>query len=135
MKKRIMAVMLSVFLLTGNIPVTAAENTETIEMSDASETDATEAADGSTEEDTSAGNTENTDDTQQNTGENTEKTPPFAVQAEEFLYFLQMMLPQQLFRLFPQLIADGLDHYRLFHQIRQGRLQLRLHDGLIGQVC
>ena len=56
MKKRIMAVMLSVFLLTGNIPVTAAENTETIEMSDASETDATEAADGSTEEDTSAGN-------------------------------------------------------------------------------
>ena len=47
MKKRIMAVMLSVFLLTGNIPVTAAENTETIEMSDASETDATEAADGS----------------------------------------------------------------------------------------
>ena len=50
MKKRIMAVMLSVFLLTGSIPVTAAEeNTEEIEMSDASETDYTEAADGSTE--------------------------------------------------------------------------------------
>ena len=49
MKKRIMAVMLSVFLLTGSIPVTAAEeNTEEIEMSDASETDYTEAADGST---------------------------------------------------------------------------------------
>ena len=72
MKKRIMAVMLSVFLLTGSIPVTAAEeNTEEIEMSDASETDYTEAADGSTEEDTSAGNTENTDDTQQNTDGNT----------------------------------------------------------------
>ena len=43
MKKRIMAVMLSVFLLTGSIPVTAAEeNTEEIEMSDASETDYTE---------------------------------------------------------------------------------------------
>ena len=74
MKKRIMAVMLSVFLLTGSIPVTAAEeNTEEIEMSDASETDYTEAADGSTEEDTSAGNTENTDDTQQNTDGNTEE--------------------------------------------------------------
>ena len=69
-----MAVMLSVFLLTGSIPGTAAEeNTEEIEMSDASETDYTEAADGSTEEDTSAGNTENTDDTQQNTDGNTEE--------------------------------------------------------------
>ena len=40
------------------------------------------------------------------------------MQTEAFFICLQVMLPQELFRLLPQLIADGLHHRHLFHYLR-----------------